>query len=149
MTTGTLTLRSLDIPAMHKFGIGFDSMLDELLRITAAQNNTNYPPYNIIKFTEDKFAIELAIAGFSEGEIDIELEGHTLSISGSKIRDLDNPKEYLHQGISSRNFHREFTLADHVKVKDASNENGILTIHLERLIPEEMKPKKIAIKYTK
>lgn len=149
MTQGTLTLRSLDIPAMHKFGIGFDSMLDELLRITATQNNTNYPPYNIIKFSEDMFAIELAIAGFSEGEIDVEVEGHVLQIKGNKARDLDNPKEYLYQGISARNFQREFTLADHVKVKDASNENGILTIHLERVIPEEMKPKKIAIKYTK
>jgi molecular chaperone IbpA len=147
--TQTLTLRSLDIPAMHKFGIGFDSMLDELLRITNTQNNTNYPPYNIIKFTEDSFAIELAIAGFSEGEIEIELEGHVLSINGNKIRDLDNPKEYLYQGIGTRNFHREFTLAEHVKVKDATNENGILTVHLERIIPEEMKPKRIAIKYTK
>jgi len=149
MTTGTLTLRSLDIPSMHKFGIGFDSMLDELLRITSSQNNNNYPPYNIIQFSENSFAIELAIAGFSEGEIDISLEGHVLVINGSKIRDLDKPKEYLHQGISNRDFHREFTLADHVKVKDAVNENGILTIHLERIIPEEMKPKKIAIKYTK
>ena len=73
MTTGTLTLRSLDIPSMHKFGIGFDSMLDELLRITSSQNNNNYPPYNIIQFSENSFAIELAIAGFSEGEIDISL----------------------------------------------------------------------------
>ena len=148
LTQQTLTLRSLDIPSMHKFGIGFDSMLDELLR-TAAQNNPNYPHYNIIKFSEDEFAIELAIAGFSEGEIEIEVEGHVLSINGNKIRDLDNIKQYLYQGISARSFRREFTLANHVKVKDATNENGILTIHLERVIPEEMKPKKIAIKYTK
>jgi molecular chaperone IbpA len=147
--TNTLTLRALDIPSIHKFGIGFDSMLDELMRMNASQTNTNYPPYNVVKESEDKFAIELAIAGFSEGEISIELENTVLTITGSKIHDLDNPKEFLHHGISSRNFERSFTLAEHVEVKDATNENGILTIHLERKVPEEKKPKSIAIKYNK
>lgn len=145
----TLTLRSLDIPSIHKFGIGFDSIFDELMRLNATQSNTNYPPYNVVKISEDKFAIELAVAGFAEGEVSIELENSVLTITGSKINDLDNPKEYLHHGISSRNFQRSFTLADHVEVKDASTENGILTIFLERLIPEEKKPKSIAIKYNK
>jgi molecular chaperone IbpA len=147
--TNTLTLRALDIPSIHKFGIGFDSMLDELMRMNASQTNTNYPPYNVVKESEDKFAIELAIAGFAEGEISIELENTVLTITGSKIHDLDNPKEFLHHGISSRNFERSFTLAEHVEVKDATNENGILTIHLERKVPEEKKPKSIAIKYNK
>jgi molecular chaperone IbpA len=147
--TNTLTLRALDIPSIHKFGIGFDSMLDELMRMNASQTNTNYPPYNVVKESEDKFAIELAIAGFSEGEISIELENTVLTITGSKIHDLDNPKEFLHHGISSRNFERSFTLAEHVEVNDATNENGILTIHLERKVPEEKKPKSIAIKYNK
>jgi len=147
--TNTLTLRALDIPSIHKFGIGFDSMLDELMRMNASQTNTNYPPYNVVKESEDKFAIELAIAGFAEGEISIELENTVLTITGSKIHDLDNPREFLHHGISSRNFERSFTLAEHVEVKDATNENGILTIHLERKVPEEKKPKSIAIKYNK
>ena len=144
-----LTLRALDIPTIHRFGIGFDTMIDELMRMNATQSNTNYPPYNIVKETEDRFAIEVAVAGFSEGEVSIELENRVLTISGNKIHDLDNPKEYLHRGISNRNFVREFTLAEHVEVKSAINENGVLTIELERIVPEEHKPKKIAINYNK
>jgi len=147
--TRELTLRALDIPTIHRFGIGFDSMIDELMRMNATQSNTNYPPYNIVKETEDRFAIEVAVAGFSEGEVSIELENRVLTISGNKIHDLDNPKEYLHRGISNRNFVREFTLAEHVEVKSAINENGVLTIELERIVPEEHKPKKIAINYNK
>jgi molecular chaperone IbpA len=147
--TRELTLRSLDIPTIHRFGIGFDTMIDELMRMNATQSNTNYPPYNIVKETEDRFAIEVAVAGFSEGEVSIELENRVLTIAGNKIHDLDNPKEYLHRGISSRNFVREFTLAEHVEVKNATNENGVLTIQLERIVPEEHKPKKIAINYNK
>lgn len=147
--TNTLTLRSLDIPSIHKFGIGFDSIFDEIMRLTATQSNTNYPPYNVIKLSEDNFAIELAVAGFSEGEVTIEVENSVLTVTGSKINDLDNPKEYLYHGISSRNFVRSFTIADHVEIKDAANENGILTIYLERLLPEEKKPKQVAIKYNK
>jgi molecular chaperone IbpA len=147
--TRELTLRSLDIPTIHRFGIGFDTMIDELMRMNATQTNTNYPPYNIVKETEDRFAIEVAVAGFSEGEVSIELENRVLTIAGNKIHDLDNPKEYLHRGISNRNFVREFTLAEHVEVKSATNENGVLTINLERIVPEEHKPKKIAISYNK
>lgn len=147
--TRELTLRALDIPTIHRFGIGFDSMIDELMRMNATQTNTNYPPYNVVKETEDRFFIEVAVAGFSEGEVSIELENRVLTIAGNKIHDLDNPKEYLHRGISSRNFVREFTLAEHVEVKNATNENGILTVELERNIPEEHKPKKIAINYNK
>jgi molecular chaperone IbpA len=124
MTTKTLTLRAIDIPSIHKFGIGFDSMIDELMRMNATQSNTNYPPYNIVKETEDRFAIEVAVAGFSEGEVSIELESRVLTITGNKIHDLDNPKEYLHRGISSRNFVREFTLAEHVEVKSAIKSNS-------------------------
>jgi molecular chaperone IbpA len=147
--TRELTLRALDIPTIHRFGIGFDSMIDELMRMNATQTNTNYPPYNIVKESEDRFAIEVAVAGFSEGEVSIELENRVLTIAGNKIHDLDNPKEYLHRGISNRNFVREFSLAEHVEVKSAINENGILSIGLERIIPEEHKPKKIAINYNK
>jgi molecular chaperone IbpA len=144
--TKTLTLRSLDIPSIHKFGIGFDSMFDELTRITS-QGQSNYPPYNVVKTSEDNFHIEVACAGFSEGEIEINLDNRVLTIKGNKEADV--VAEYLHQGISNRDFVREFTLAEHVEVIDAVNKNGILTIYLERKIPEEKKPKTIAISYTK
>ena len=150
--TRELTLRTLDIPSIHKFGIGFDSILDELMRVNAQQANTNYPPYNIVKHSEDAFAIELAVAGFREGDINITLEKNVLTIKGEQTLSLDELEkdvEYVHRGISARNFDRTFTLADYVEVIGAKAENGILTIELERQVPEEQKPKTVAITYTK
>jgi molecular chaperone IbpA len=150
--TRELTLRSLDIPSIHKFGIGFDSILDELMRVNAQQTNTNYPPYNIVKHSEDAFAIELAVAGFREGDINITLEKNVLTIKGEQrlsLDELEKEVEYVHRGISARNFDRIFTLADYVEVTRARAENGILTIELERQVPEEQKPKTVAITYTK
>jgi molecular chaperone IbpA len=144
--TRTLTLRSLDIPSIHKFGIGFDNMFDELMRMNSQQSQ-NYPPYNVVKLSDDNFYIEVATAGFSEGEIDIQLDNRLLTIKGSKKRE-DAIPEYLHQGISNRDFVREFTLAEHVEVSNALIKDGILTVFLERKIPEERKPKTIAITYT-
>ena len=146
--TKTLSLRSLDIPSIHKFGIGFDNMFDELLRINT-QQSLNYPPYNIVKQTEDQFYIEVATAGFTEGEIDVQLNNRLLTIKGQVLRNEDVSLEYLHRGISSRDFVREFTLAEHVEVRNALVKDGILTIYLERIVPEEKKPKAIAITYTK
>ena len=144
--TRELTLRSLDIPSIHKFGIGFDNMFDELMRMNS-QQSLNYPPYNIVKNTEDSFDIEVAVSGFSEGEIEVNLDNRVLTIKGQKKEDL--VAEYLHKGISTRDFVREFTLAEHVEVLHASQKDGILTIQLERIVPEEKKPKAIAINYTK
>jgi len=148
MTNNTLTLRSLDIPSIHKFGIGFDNIFDDLLNRTA-QGQTNYPPYNIVKQSDDSFAIELAVAGFKDGEISITTERNQLTVKGEQAVDLDSQVEYLHRGISARSFSRTWTLADHVEVAGAKSENGILTISLERKVPEEQKPKSIAITYTK
>lgn len=145
--TNQLTLRALDIPSIHKFAVGFDNMFDELMR--TSQVNTNYPPYNIVKQGEDSFAIELAIAGFKEGDVTIEVERNQLTVKGEQAVDLDNSVEYIHRGISARSFTRSWTLADHVEVVGAVSENGILVISLERKIPEEKKPKTIAINYTK
>lgn len=145
----TLTLRSFDIPHLHKFGIGFDNMFDELMRVTSQQTNSNYPPHNVIKTGEDTVLIEVAVAGFAEGEIDIQLNKNQLSITGERKRDEDAEYEYLHRGISKRDFKHTFTLADHVEVKNASIQDGILTVYLERQVPEEAKPKSIAITYQK
>jgi molecular chaperone IbpA len=148
--TNTLSLRSLDIPSIHKFGIGFDTMFDELMRATAQQSNNNYPPYNIVKHSDDHFSIELAVAGFKEGDIDVQVEKNQLTVQGSKSISIDTPtSEYLHRGISARNFVRNWTLADYVEITGATVADGILTINLERKVPEEEKPKKIAVTYTK
>jgi len=146
--TKTLTLRSLDIPSIHKFGIGFDNMFDELMRMNAQQGHSNYPPYNVVKLTEDTFNIEVACAGFAEGEIEVNLDNRVLTVTGNKVVQ-DIIVDYLHKGISDRGFIREFTIAEHVEVIGAIMKDGILTINLERLIPEEKKPKSIAITYTK
>lgn len=145
----TLTLRSLDIPSIHKFGIGFDSMLDELMRVGAAQTQSNYPPHNVIKTGEETVMIEVAVAGFDEGEIDISIESNVLTITGQQLRNDPINYEYLHRGLSSRDFVQNFRLAEHVEVKDATIKNGVLTVLLEREVPEEKKPRSIAINFNK
>jgi molecular chaperone IbpA len=146
---GTLTLRSIDIPSIHKFGIGFDSVLDELMRVSSAQTTSNYPPHNVIKTGEETVMIEMAVAGFDEGEISISLENNMLSIKGSQLNSEPVNYEYLHRGLSSRDFEQNFRLAEHVEVKDATIKNGILTVLLEREVPEEKKPRTIAINFNK
>lgn len=142
----TLTLRTVDIPAIHKFGIGFDGMFDELMRMNS-QQSLNYPPYNIVKNTEDSFTVEIAVAGFEEGEINVSLDNRILTISGTTTTTDSN--EYLYKGIGTRDFVREFTLAEHVEVVNASQRNGILSIYLEREVPKEKKPRMIDITYKK
>jgi len=147
--TRELSLRSLNIPDIHKFAVGFDSIFDELSRMHSQQGNSNYPPYNIVKYNDNQFAIELAVAGFTRGEISVEVEKNLLVIKGEQTPNPDSQVEYLHHGISARNFVRTWTLADHVKVSGAESKDGILTVLLERVVPEEQRPKTIAISYTK
>ena len=146
--TKTLHLRSFDIPALNKFGIGFENVFDDLMRVTQNQSSTNYPPHNVIKTGDDTVTIEVAVAGFSEGEIDISLDQRLLTVTGNKKRDDSIEPEYLHRGISSRDFKQTFPLAEHVEVNGATIRNGILTVLLERKVPESAKPKSIAITYT-
>jgi len=148
--TKTLTLRSFDIPAIHKFGIGFDNMFDELMRVSAQQSNNNYPPYNIVQINEDEYMISLAVAGFGFDNLSVTKDKKFLIIEGKEYQS-DNEKiepNYLHKGISNRDFRREFQLADHVEITNAHLELGILNVHLKREVPEEAKPKTIAITYT-
>jgi len=124
------------------FFIGFDRVLDRMTATTPGQNN--YPPYNIVKTEENSYALELAVAGFSEDDIEIEVKEGILSIEGCKDADGEE-RSYLHRGISSRQFKRTFTLSDTMVVNGANFVNGVLTIELENVIPEEKKPRKIEI----
>ena len=145
--TKTLTLRSFDIPAIHKFGIGFDNMFDDLMRVTAQQSSTNYPPYNIVQISEDEYMISLAVAGFGLDNLSVVKDKNFLVIEGKEYQ-TDSEKivpNYLHKGISNRDFRREFQLADHVEISNASLELGILNVYLKREVPESAKPKTIAI----
>ena len=146
--TKTLHLRSFDIPAFNKFGIGFENLFDDLQRVTQIQSSSNYPPHNVIKTGDNTVTIEVAVAGFAEGEIDIALDKRLLTITGAKQRDDDADHEYLPRGITARDFKQTFPLAEHVEVKGATIRDGILTVLLEREIPESAKPKSIAITYT-
>lgn len=148
MTNSTLTLRAHDIPSIYKFAVGFDSMLDELLRISPAQQ-TNYPPFNLLKLDEDTFNIEIAVAGFKEGEIDVTIEKNLLTVKGAKKDGIPDNVEYLHRGVSTRNFERTFPLGPNIEVKGAVIRDGMLIIDLVREVPEEEKPKSIAISYIK
>jgi molecular chaperone IbpA len=145
----TLSLRSLNIPDIHRFAVGFDHIFDELVRQNAGNQSQNYPPYNVVKHSEDHFSIELAVAGFKNGDIDVTVEHNQLTVRGEQSTEVNSQVEYLYRGISSRNFVRTWTLADHVEVTGAVATDGILRINLERIIPEEKKPKKIAIAYNK
>ena len=148
--TKTLTLRSFDIPALTKFGIGFDNMFDELMRVSAQQSSTNYPPYNIVQINEDEYVISLAVAGFGLDNLSVTKDKKFLIIEGKEYQ-TDSEKvvpNYLHKGISNRDFRREFQLADHVEISHAHLELGILSVHLKREVPEDAKPKTIAITYT-
>ena len=148
--TKTLTLRSFDLPAITKFGIGFDNMFDELMRVSAQQSTSNYPPYNIVQISEDEYMISLAVAGFGLDNLSVTKDKKFLIIEGKEYQP-DSEKivpNYLHKGISNRDFRREFQLADHVEISNAHLELGILSVYLKREVPEDAKPKTIAITYT-
>ena len=145
--TKTLTLRSFDLPGIQKFGIGFDNMFDELMRVTAQQSGNNYPPYNIVQLDDNQYMISLAVAGFGLDNLSVTKDKNFLIIEGKEY-DPDSEKlqpNYLHKGISNRDFRREFKLADHVEISNAHLELGILSIHLVREVPESAKPNSIAI----
>ena len=127
--------------------VGFDrllSTLDEALNIPE-KVLTSYPPYNIAKVSEDKYVIELAVAGFKREEIDITLEDSKLTIQGNAKKDEDGSKTYYHRGIALRNFTRVFTLADTVVVNSADLVDGMLVVELQNIIPENKKPRKISL----
>jgi len=133
----------LDLTPLFRSSVGFDrvaSMLDAASRT----EQPSYPPYNIELVADDKYRISMAIAGFSESELNIESERNTLTVSGVKNND-SKQRHFLHQGIAARNFERKYQLADYVKVTAADMENGLLHIELVREIPEAMKPRKINI----
>jgi len=150
--TKTLTLRTFDLPAIHKFGIGFDNLFDDLMRVNAQQSNNNYPPYNIVQINDDEYMISLAVAGFGHDNLSVTKDKNFLIIEGmhsvTKLADQDDANyTYLHKGISERSFRREFQLADHVEIGHAHLELGILNVHLKREVPEDARPKTIAISY--
>ena len=136
-------MRTYDLTPLYRSTVGFDRVFDLLDNIGKAES-AGYPPYNIERLDENDYRITLAVAGFGEDDIDIELKENALTVKGAR-EGADEGREFLYQGIAGRSFERRFQLAEHVEVAGASLVNGLLNIELKRVIPEAMKPRKIAI----
>ena len=132
-----------DFAPYRRSTVGFDRLFDMLENSTLGQQGENYPPFDLIRLDDNRFLIELAVAGFGRDEVDITAQQNSLIIRGEK---QDEPgSEYIHRGIANRSFERKFALADHIQVRGADLRDGMLSIELEREIPEAMKPRKISI----
>ena len=137
--------------SLRPFSIGFDDMFDQFESMLGNGElgvQTNYPPYNIRKAGKDKYAIEVALAGFNKSDVEIEYEDNTLTVRTKKVQKSENKDgdEIIHRGISQRSFSRSFTVADDVKVNGAELKDGLLTIDCEKIVPEIKKKKLIPIK---
>lgn len=138
-------MRTLDFSPLYRSTVGFDylpSIFDNVSNIEKKQ--VGFPPYNIEKLDQENYRITMAVAGFSESELDISVEKGVLTVTGSKEQ-TNAESEYLYKGIAARNFQRQFDLAEHIKVNGASMENGLLHISLQREVPEALKPRRISI----
>lgn len=139
-----LATTDLDFSPLFRSMIG----IDRLATMLNAPTTNAYPPYNIEKTAEDAYQIAMAVAGFSQEDLDISVEHGVLIVRGEKkTDDAGEDKNYLHRGIATRAFEQRFQLADHVEVKEARIEHGMLTIELKREIPERLKPRKIPVKH--
>ncbi len=139
-------MRTVDLSPLYRSFIGFDHLASLMDAAARTDKQPSYPPYNIEALDKDKYRITMAVAGFSQQELTIQSENSTLTVSGVKAdKGEQAPRNFIHQGIAERNFERKFQLGDHVKVLSADLENGLLSIDLQREIPEALKPRTIEI----
>ena len=138
-------MTTFDFAPLYRNSVGFDRLASMLSSASRQEQGNSYPPYNIRTLGEDHYQITMAVAGFSEEDLDITTEQNRLVVTGERKNEAEKDGEYLHRGIATRAFERRFNLADHVKVVNASLENGLLHIGLERELPEAMKPRTIKI----
>lgn len=138
-------MRTFDLAPLYRATVGFDQVADLMDRVLAETSSaTTYPPYNIEKTADDAYRISLAVAGFTDADLGVEVKENALVVSAKKGKD-DETKKYLHRGIATRAFERRFHLADHVRVTGASHVDGMLHIDLVREVPEALKPRHIEI----
>jgi molecular chaperone IbpA len=139
-------MRTFDLTPLFRSTVGFDRFADMLDSLSQLDNGVTYPPYNIERTGEHNYRISLAVAGFAEKDLVVEVKEGVLSVSGKREGEKDSAQpRYLHQGIAGRSFERRFQLAENVEVKGAQLENGLLHVVLERIVPEEKKPRRITI----
>ncbi|WGW04417.1 Hsp20 family protein [Tropicibacter oceani] len=138
-------MRHFDFAPLYRATVGFDQIADMMDRVLANDvSQQTYPPYNIEKTADDAYRISIAVAGFSDQDLSVEVKDQALVVSARKAEE-DEARTYLHRGIATRAFERRFQLADHVRVMGASHEDGMLHIDLQREIPEALKPRQIEI----
>lgn len=137
-------MRTFDLTPLYRSAVGFDRLAALLDAAASADQASGYPPYNIETTAENTYRIELAVAGFKPEELNIEVKENLLTVTGRKPAN-DETKRYLHRGLAERNFERRFQLADYVVVTDAALADGLLAISLKRELPEQLKPRQIAI----
>ena len=138
-------MRTFDLSPLYRSTVGFDRLFSLLDQVSGVENVPTYPPYNIERTGENAYRITMAVAGFGENELSIEARENVLTVKGEKKTEEADEKKVLYRGIAARSFERRFQLADHVEVRGATLENGLLHIDLVREIPEAMKPRQIAI----
>ena len=140
-------MRQIDFAPLYRSTVGFDRLFDMLDGVSGFDAGpTAYPPYNIERLGENEYRITMAVAGFGEKDLNVEVREGVLTVQGKRTEEKQNEKQdYLYQGIAGRAFERRFQLADHVEIEGARLENGLLHIDLERVVPEEQRPRRIAI----
>jgi molecular chaperone IbpA len=140
-------ITAFDLSPLYRNAIGVDRLFDRIVNQMDHAAATNYPPYNIIETGENTYEVQVAVAGFSQGDLEITVKDGELIITGEKSETLPEGHVVRHHGISARKFIRTFSLGDYVEVQTAIAKDGILTVKLERIVPESAKPKTIAITY--
>ena len=141
-------MRTFDLAPLYRATVGFDQIADLMDRVlTNDVSQTNYPPYNIEKLADDAWRISIAVAGFSDVDLNVEVRENALIVSARKAEE-DDSRRYLHRGIATRAFDRRFHLADHVRVTGATHVDGMLHIDLTREVPEALRPRRIEIAKT-
>ncbi len=141
-------MRTFDLAPLHRASVGFDQIADLMDRLLTTETSApSYPPYNIEKTGDDAWRISIAVAGFAETDLSVEVRESALIVTGRK-GEADKERTYLHRGIATRAFERRYHLADHVRVTAASHTDGMLHIDLVREVPEALKPRRIEIART-
>jgi molecular chaperone IbpA len=139
-------MRTIDLSPLYRSLVGFDRLADQLDAAARTEAASGYPPYNIERTGENDYRIEIAVAGFKPDELTVEVKENLLTVTGRKVANDGDAKQYLHRGLAERNFERKFQLTDYLIVEDADLSNGLLSIALKRELPEALKPRTVEIK---
>lgn len=139
-------LMRLDTNALNRALVGFDRLFEDFEQRFANQISQSYPPYNVVKYDDNSYEIQIAVSGFDKNEISVEIDQNQLIIKGKHAESESENIQYLHRGLAARDFVRSFTLADHMEVGEGTIKNGVLKVEIKRVIPEALKPRVLKLK---